>query len=136
MEIEKLEIEAREVAEKAYAPYSNFKVGCAILTKSGNIYTGCNMENSSYGLTTCAERNAIAKAVSEEGKLELAAIVVYTPTKKPASPCGVCRQVIHEFSRDDIPVISYCDGKEVLRTSIKSLLPEAFTLSDFNDQAK
>ena len=131
MRLEDLEKEAKDVAANAYAPYSNFSVGCAVITKSGKVYSGCNVENSSYGLTTCAERNAIAKAVSEEGKLELAAVVVYTPTEIPASPCGVCRQVIYEFCTENIPVVCFCDGEEVLRTDIKSLLPDAFRLSNY-----
>ncbi len=122
---------ARSVAVKAHAPYSSFRVGSAILTKSGNVYVGCNVENTSYGLTTCAERNAIASAVATEGKIELEQVVVYTPTKKPASPCGVCRQVIYEFCESNVKIHCCCDSDEVLDTSIRQLLPEAFSLDEF-----
>ncbi len=131
MELSELKEKAKEVAKNAHAPYSSFRVGSAILTRSGNVYVGCNVENTSYGLTTCAERNAIASAVSTEGKIELECVVVYTPTEKPATPCGVCRQVIQEFNGSDIKVHCCCDSDEVLDTSIKKLLPEAFNLDDF-----
>lgn len=131
MELSELKEKAKEVAKNAHAPYSSFRVGSAILTKSGNVYLGCNVENTSYGLTTCAERNAIAGAVAAEGKVELEQVVVYTPTEKPASPCGVCRQVIYEFSKRDVPVHSFCDSDEVLDTTIKQLLPHAFSLDDY-----
>lgn len=131
MELSELKEKAKSVALNAYAPYSSFRVGSAILTKSGNVYVGCNMENTSYGLTTCAERNAIASAIAKEGKIELEQVVVYTQTAKPASPCGVCRQVIYEFCESDIKIHSCCDTDEVLDTSIKQLLPEAFNLDEF-----
>lgn len=133
MELDQLKEKAREVAMRAHAPYSSFPVGSAILTKTGNVYTGCNIENMSYGLTVCAERNAIAKAVSEEGKIELAQVVVFTPTEIPASPCGACRQVIYEFCGNDIPVHSFCKTDKVLDTTLKQLLPDAFNLDEFLD---
>lgn len=131
MELSELKEKAREVARNAYAPYSSFKVGSAILTKTGNVYTGCNVENMSYGLTVCAERNAISKAVASEGKMEIDMVVVYTATDKPASPCGACRQVIYEFCNSDIEIHSFCESDQVLDTSIKKLLPDAFNLDDF-----
>lgn len=131
MELTQLKKKAEEVAQLAHAPYSNFKVGCALLTQTGNTYVGCNVENSSYGLTTCAERNAIANAVSAEGRIVIEQVVVYTPTIKPASPCGVCRQVIYEFCKTDVKVLSICDSDETIDTTIKQLLPDAFNLDDF-----
>ena len=117
---------AKEAASKAYAPYSKFKVGSALLTKSGNVYTGCNVENASYGLTICAERNAIASAINAEGEIEIDTIVVYTPTEKPTPPCGACRQVIHEFGNPKIK--SYCEGEDSNTHTSEELLPHAFDL--------
>lgn len=131
MELTELKAKAKDVASKAHAPYSKFRVGCALLTKSGNTYTGCNVENASYGLTTCAERNAIAAAVAVEGKVAIEQVVVYTPTAKAASPCGVCRQVIYEFCEGDVKVLSFCDSSGTIDTTIKKLLPEAFDLGEF-----
>ena len=126
MPIEELKKKAKEASEKAYAPYSNFKVGCALLTKSGNVYSGCNVENASYGLTTCAERNAIAVAVSSEGNIEIEQLVVYTPTPEATPPCGACRQVIHEFGNPEI--VSFCKGKGSNSHTNEELLPWAFKL--------
>ena len=123
--IEKELIErAREVREKAYAPFSNFKVGAALQTKSGKVFTGCNVESASYGLTVCAERVAIWKAVSE-GEKEFSHIAVVADTEELTPPCGVCRQIIWEFC-GDIPIsFSNLDGKnETLH--MKELLPRAF----------
>ena len=115
---------AREVRELAYAPYSNFKVGAAIRTKQGKIYTGCNVESASYGLTVCAERVAIWKAVSE-GEKEFVEIAVVADTQELTPPCGVCRQIIWEFCHD-IPVIlaNLKDDTEIVQMS--ELLPRAF----------
>jgi len=99
-QLAKLSAAAKQASTKAYAPYSKFKVGAAILTQSGKIYTGCNVENASYGLCNCAERTAIFNAVaSMEKPLRLACVAVYTPTPKPTAPCGACRQVIYELDR-------------------------------------
>ncbi len=124
--IDELKQKAIQAASKAYAPYSNFKVGCALLTKSGNIYAGCNIENASYGLTVCAERNAIAQAVIEEGEIKIQTLVVYTPTPKPTPPCGACRQVIHEFGNPKIH--SVCDSEKTTTHQLSELLPNAFDL--------
>ena len=115
---------ARKVREKAYAPYSNFKVGAAVRTKSGKIYTGCNVESASYGLTVCAERVAVWKAVSE-GEKEFTEISVVADTEELTPPCGVCRQIIWEFG-GDIPItFSNLNGKtETVKMS--ELLPRAF----------
>jgi cytidine deaminase len=99
---ERLVREAEQVRKRAYVPYSGYPVGAAVLGKSGRIYSGCNVENASYGLTICAERAAIFKAVSE-GETEFEALVVVT--SNGGTPCGACRQVFFEFARQDTPVI-------------------------------
>ena len=115
---------ATEVREKAYAPYSNFKVGAAVRTKSGKIYTGCNVESASYGLTVCAERVAIWKAVSE-GEKEFSEIAVVADTQELTPPCGVCRQILWEFC-GDVPVIFANLKGDVETVRMKELLPRAF----------
>jgi cytidine deaminase len=114
---------AKQVRKKAYAPYSHYKVGAALLGKSGKIYTGCNVENASYGHTVCAERTAVLKAVSE-GEREFEAVAVVT--KNGGSPCGACRQVLSEFSPELIIYIANKDG-EYRTTTLKKLLPDSFT---------
>lgn len=116
---------AKEASRNAYSPFSGFKVGAALLTKSGKVFTGCNVENSSYGLSNCAERTAVFKAVSE-GETEFSEIVIYADSDKIFSPCGACRQVLSEFSSDlKITILS---NKETIETSINELLPLKFTL--------
>lgn len=115
---------AREVRERAYAPYSNFKVGAAIRTKDGKIYTGCNVESASYGLTVCAERVAIWKAVSE-GEKEFTEIAVVADTGELTPPCGVCRQIIWEFCHD-IPVTLGNLKGDTETIKMSELLPRAF----------
>ena len=115
---------AIEAMENAYAPYSKFKVGAALLTKSGKIYTGCNIENSSYGASVCAERVAIFKAVSE-GEHDFELLVVATKTEEPSPPCGICRQVISEFS-NDLPIMLVNDKGSIIETNINKLLPFPF----------
>jgi len=119
---------AREARDKAYAPYSEFKVGAAVLTASGKIFPGCNVENASYGLTICAERNAVFQAVaSGERGIEALAIVADTPRGAP--PCGACRQVLAEFA-DDIPVIvANLEGGRII-LSLDRLLPHRFQFED------
>lgn len=115
---------ARSASDHAYCPYSHFRVGAAVLTEGGEIFTGCNVENASYGLTICAERNALFHAVSR-GKTRLEAVVVYTPTPMPSAPCGACRQVINEFG-PDAEIISVCNGPDILRKPLSQLMPDAF----------
>jgi cytidine deaminase len=115
---------ARKNSKNAYVIYSNFPVGAAVLSESGEIFDGCNIENASYGLTICAERNAVFQMVAR-GEKRLAAVVVYTPTPTPSPPCGCCRQVINEFGPEAL-VVSTCDGPQVLRTNLTELLPLAF----------
>jgi cytidine deaminase len=119
-----LEKAARLAAKTSYSPYSKFRVGAAILTGSGKVYSGCNVENASYGLCNCAERTAIFSAVAA-GERSLRAVVVYTPTKDATSPCGACRQVINEFGPNAV-VISICDSDEKIETTLDQLLPHAF----------
>lgn len=117
---------AREAAAKAYSPYSKFKVGAAVLTEDGQIFSGCNVENASYGLTICAERNAIFHAVvASVNSLGIKALLIYTPTATPTSPCGACRQVINEFG-PDAEILSVCDGPDSIRKTLDELLPNAF----------
>ena len=121
---------AESAAAKAYAPYSQFQVGCAVETEAGHLYTGCNVENASYGLTICAERNAIFRAVAEEGpgmKIKLLAVVCLG---NEFPPCGACRQVIAEFALSDerTQIMFRQNGIAVTRT-IAELLPDQFALS-------
>ena len=122
--LEPLKAAARLASEKAYCPYSQFRVGAAVLTDSGQIVSGCNVENASYGLTICAERNAVFQMVAQ-GHTTIQAVVLYTPTRLPASPCGACRQVINEFG-PDARFVSFCDGPEMISSTVSELLPFAF----------
>ncbi|MDR3636224.1 MAG: cytidine deaminase [Isosphaeraceae bacterium] len=115
---------ARRASERAYCPYSRFRVGAAVLTEDGTIVAGCNVENASYGLTICAERNAIFQAVAI-GQARVRAVAIYTPTPSPSAPCGACRQVINEFG-PDAEILSVCDGPDVLHRTLADLLPNAF----------
>jgi len=119
---------ARTAAGLAYCPYSKFPVGAAVLGENGEIYSGCNVENASFGLTICAERNAIQGAAAH-GVRSIQAVVIYTPTTDPAAPCGACRQVIREFGRN-VEIICVCDGSETLRLPLESLLPTSFGPED------
>jgi cytidine deaminase len=115
---------AEQVATQAYAPYSSFAVGAALITKSGRIFSGCNVENASYGLTICAERNAIFRAVAE-GERQFETLVIYTPTDRFTGPCGACRQVMAEFA-PKLEVIMVNKKGRVRRTSLARLLPDQF----------
>jgi cytidine deaminase len=125
---DRLLLRAREAQQNAYAPYSKFRVGAAILLDSGEIFTGCNVENASYGLTNCAERSAIFAAVSQLGsaKVRVSAVAVVNDHNAPCSPCGACRQVIAEFGKD--AVIWYQGRNGVQQSTIRELLPECFSL--------
>ena len=118
---------ARKVARNAYAPFSNFRVGAAILTTKGEVFVGCNVENSSYGMTNCAERTAIFSAVAKSGpELEIQAVAVVNDQGTACSPCGACRQVIYEFGPRAI--IFYQGEKGPKQSLITDLLPEGFRL--------
>jgi cytidine deaminase len=122
--IDELRERARDASTRAYAPYSNFPVGAAVLTDDGRIFTGVNVENAAFPLTVCAERNAIGAAVSA-GHRTIRAVGVYTPTTRPTTPCGGCRQVINEFG-PDAEIFSFCDSRESLHAPLAELLPRAF----------
>ena len=124
---------ARKVMKNAYAPFSNFRVGAAILTSKGQVFVGCNVENSSYGMTNCAERTAIFSAIAKDGpELEIRAVAVSAPVGNendhgaPCSPCGACRQVIYEFGPRAI--VFYQGEKGPKQSLITDLLPEGFRL--------
>ncbi len=118
--------------ENAYVPYSNYPVGATILTMDDKMYTGCNIENASFGLTNCAERTAIFKAISE-GHTKVKAVAVICKGNQKASPCGACRQVLTEFAEADSIVILSNEQGEYDLTTVKDLLPSAFTTSSMRD---
>ncbi|MBQ3490299.1 MAG: cytidine deaminase [Clostridia bacterium] len=119
---------AMEVRKFSYAPFSNFHVGAALLSANGRIFTGCNIENSAYSPTLCAERCAVAKAVSE-GVRDFIAIAIVGPEESTTTPCGVCRQVLYEFCDENLIVL--CGGTEdhYTETTLGALLPNGFRLS-------
>ena len=126
--VEKLLEAAKKVKENAYAPYSHFYVGAALITDTGKIYTGCNVENTSYGLTICAERNAIFKMISD-GEYRIAEILVIGDTEEFLPPCGACRQVMTEFSASGT-VVYLCNKQgQWKKTTIAELMPYTFSLS-------
>lgn len=124
MENKELILKAYEAMKNAYAPYSNFKVGTALLADN-KVFTGCNIENSSYGATICAERVAISKAISEGAK-ELTKIVIVSSSNDFTTPCGICRQVLAEFMPEGKVVLT--NDKEVKELNVKELLPNSFKL--------
>lgn len=115
---------AREASRRAYAPYSNFRVGAAVRSAGGPVFAACNVENASYGLACCAERNAVFQMVSA-GETSFDVVAIYTPTPAPTAPCGACRQVLYEFNPAGV-VVSACDGIDVIETTVNDLLPGAF----------
>ena len=125
---EKLTNEALKALKNAYAPYSKFKVGAAILTETGKIYHGCNVENASFGGSICAERNAATTAIAEEGKVRFKAIAIASTSDEPAPPCGICRQFLSEFTDTNAPVylVSEKSGK-IKEFSFGTLMPQSFT---------
>ena len=114
---------AREARQHAYAPYSKFRVGAAVLVEDGRVFAGCNVENSSFGLTVCAERNAVAAAVVAGGRPIAVAVVT---DDDHVGPCGACRQVLAEFDQDMTVVLADRDGADVRSVSLRELLPAAF----------
>jgi len=118
---------AEKASQNAYVPYSKFSVGACVLCESGKTYTGCNFENASYGLTICAERNAVGTAIAN-GERKINAVAIFSPNMQNCTPCGACRQVLSEFKSDSgLDVITKCaDGIRV--HSIDELLPETFVL--------
>jgi cytidine deaminase len=121
--------------ERAYSPYSGHRVGACIRTTDGRTYTGCNVENSSFGATVCAERVAIQKAISEQGKMEIAKILVVTDATPPWPPCGMCRQVIAEFAQPALTLYMTNLQGELQSITLGELFPLAFTPSHLSTQA-
>lgn len=123
---------ALEAREKAYVPYSKFKVGSAVLFESGDIYTGCNIENASYGATNCAERTAIFKGVSEGNKI-IKAIAIVGDIRTFTMPCGLCRQVMSEFIEDNnTPIILVKNRNEYIIKTFDEVMPGSFTKKDLD----
>ena len=125
--IAKLKKHASKAAGNSYSPYSNFRVGAAVISEAGKIYGGCNVENASFGLTQCAERAALTAALSdgtEPGTLKT--MLIYTPGTSAHPPCGACRQVMHELMSEDSLVISCCDGDETRTWARSEYLPDPF----------
>ena len=118
---------AAKVSENAYVPYSHFPVGACVLAESGNIYTGCNFENSSYGMTICGERNAIGSAIAA-GERKIRAVAIYSPKRKYCVPCGACRQVMSEFvSLEGLDIILETEDGIAIK-SLQEMLPDSFEL--------
>ncbi len=124
VDLKRLASAARAASLRSYSPYSRFPVGAAVLTAGGTVVSGCNVENASYGLTICAERNAVFQAISL-GETILLAVAIFTPTPTPTAPCGACRQVLNEFG-PDLLVLCLCDGPDTIQTPLSQLLPHAF----------
>lgn len=128
MTYEELMQKAIEVSKNAYCPYSKFPVGACVMTDDGSIYIGCNFENSSFGMTICAERNAIGAAIAD-GKRKIKAVAIYSPVQDICVPCGACRQVIHEFCDNDEDVDIILQNRNELKIfTLAQLLPESFSL--------
>jgi cytidine deaminase len=120
---------ARSAREQAYAPYSNFQVGAALLTRDGRRFSGCNVENASYGLCNCAERTALFSAIAAGCRPgDFAALAVVADTENPVSPCGACRQVMSELCDDAMPVLLANLHGDTQQTSVAALLPGSFKL--------
>lgn len=128
MNYEELMAKAIEVSKNAYAPYSKFPVGACVLTDNGNTYCGCNFENGSFGMSICAERNAIGSAIAN-GETKIKAVAIYSPKQDNCTPCGACRQVLHEFCNkdEDLDVIVQINNELKIYT-LAYLLPESFSL--------
>ena len=119
---------AKEASKHSYSPFSRFAVGAAVLASSGKIYQGCNVENSSFGLTICAERCAIFKAISE-GESEISAIAIYSPNTDSCYPCGACRQVMYEFQSDDYEIDVVTENSDMLEIKkLSYFLPNGFRI--------
>ena len=125
--VKKLKLRAVEASANSYSPYSRFKVGAAVMDESGQIYLGCNVENASYGLTQCAERNAVNAAVAAGAKPgSMSALLIYIAGEQAWPPCGACRQVMHELMSKDSEVISCCDSDDLKIWTWDEYLPDPF----------
>lgn len=125
---------ALAVRQKAYVPYSSFAVGAALLDDEGNVFTGCNVENASYGLTNCAERTAVF-TMAASGSRAISALVVVADAPRAISPCGACRQVLAEFASEETPVLLLNLTGDVISTTIGQLLPYGFSHHDLDRDA-
>jgi cytidine deaminase len=124
---------AKEVRERAYVPYSQFKVGSVLLGEDGTVYAGCNVENAAYGPTNCAERTALFRAIADgAAPKSFQAIAVIGDTEQPITPCGICRQVLIELCAPDMPVYMANLKGDLSQTTVAGLLPGAFTSNDLN----
>ncbi|MFD1705441.1 cytidine deaminase [Siminovitchia sediminis] len=132
MNEEQLIKEAEAAKEKAYAPYSKFQVGAALLAEDGTVYKGCNIENAAYGLTICAERTAIFKALSE-GVTSFKMLAVTADSDRPVPPCGSCRQVISEHCPENMTVVLANRRDQIQKVTVKDLLPFAFAAGDLHE---
>ncbi|MER2036833.1 MAG: cytidine deaminase [Solibacillus sp.] len=135
MNMEQLLAESKIARERAYVPYSKFKVGAALLAEDGKVYHGCNIENAGYSMTNCAERTAFFKAISE-GVMNFKAIAIVADTPGPCSPCGACRQVMAEFCTPEMPVYLTNMNGDVQETTVAELLPGAFKTEDMKNAGK
>ncbi|WP_439846475.1 cytidine deaminase [Bacillus subtilis] len=135
MNRQELITEALKARDMAYAPYSKFQVGAALLTKDGKVYRGCNIENAAYSMCNCAERTALFKAVSE-GETEFQMLAVAADTSGPVSPCGACRQVISELCTKDVIVVLTNLQGQIKEMTVEELLPGAFSSEDLHDERK
>lgn len=135
MNRQELITEALKARDMAYAPYSKFQVGAALLTKDGKVYRGCNIENAAYSMCNCAERTALFKAVSE-GDTEFQMLAVAADTPGPVSPCGACRQVISELCTNDVIVVLTNLQGQIKEMTVEELLPGAFSSEDLHDERK
>lgn len=129
---EKLIEQAKDSRKYAYVPYSKFQVGAALKTKSGKVYSGCNIENAAYPVSCCAERVAIFKAIAE-GEVDFAELAVVGDTERPISPCGSCRQVMSEFFDPETPIFLSNMNGDIKSISMQDLLPYSFTSRDLNE---
>lgn len=126
--LDRLRNEARKAAAHSHSPYSRFRVGAAVVGKSGSVYSGCNVENASFGLTQCAERAALTAAIAAgEPPGSLDCLVLYTPGQNAHPPCGACRQVMRELMSEESRVYSFCEGEAVRSWSAADYLPDPFT---------
>ena len=132
MEVKQLIEESKKAREKAYVPYSKFKVGAALLTKDGKVFHGCNIENAAYSMANCAERTALFSAYAHDER-EFEKLVVVADTPGPCAPCGACRQVISELCPKDMTVILTNLKGDVLELTVEELLPGAFSPEDLNE---
>ena len=132
MNVQQLIEEAKKAREKAYAPYSTFQVGAALLTTDGKIYHGCNVENAAYSMCNCAERTALFSAYGH-GDREFAMLAVVADTEGPVAPCGACRQVISELCNQEMKVVLTNLKGDIKEVTVEELLPGAFTSEDLHE---